>query len=365
MFEKKLNKILLKYNGIIMGANDLTAGAKPSALFYFLADHLSYLLDNDPQKVVSAKGITWRRKFHPIIKKLGVHFLSNSQIIENRNFLRNPQAVEIAPDPGIVLPNDPVIWAANHSFKDDILATILAAKRHTYFLFGSIPQFYNTFDGVTAWLNGVVMINRKVSDSRKSAVPKAVKAMQLGADMLIFPEGVWNKSPNTLILDLFPGIYRIACETGAKVVPIVHYIRDCTNTEKNNPIHTVVDDPIRIDDLSERAALQLIRETLATWFYLMMDVYGKSTRDELLNGCSDATEAWEQRLSDRIKTVGSYYDTEIELCADYRPKWKIDPRDVWQSIADIEKPNERNIIDVEFARQLILQNNINDFQHRF
>lgn len=193
MSKKKLNKILQKYNGIITGANDLTAGAEPSALFYFLADHLCYLLDNDPQKVVSAKGIAWRRKFHPIIKKLGVHFLSTPQVFENRNFLKNPQATKIAPDPEIVLPNEPVIWAANHSFKDDTLATILAAKRHTYILFGSLPQFYNTFDGITAWLNGVVMTNRKVSDSRKSSVQKAVKAMRLGADMLIFPEGVWNK----------------------------------------------------------------------------------------------------------------------------------------------------------------------------
>jgi len=364
MFEKKLNKILLKYNGSITGANDLTADAKPSVLFYFLADRLSYLLDNDPQKVVSAKGITWRRKFQPIIKKLGVHFLSNPQIIENRNFLRNPQAVEIAPDPGIVLPNEPVIWAANHSFKDDTLATILAAKRHAYILFGSLPQFYNTFDGVVAWLNGVVMTNRKVAASRHSSVPKAVKAMHLGTDMLIFPEGVWNKSPNALILDLWSGIYRIACETGAKVVPVVHYIRDCTNKGKNNPIHTVVDDPIRIDDLSESAALILIRDVLATWFYLMMDVYGKSTNDQILNGCCSATQAWEQSLANRIKTANRY-DTEIELCADYRPKWKIDPRDVWRSIADIEKLDKRNITEVEFARQLIFQKNINDFQHRF
>lgn len=166
-------------------------------------------------------------------------------------------------------------------------------------------------------------------------------------------------------MNLFPGIYRIACETGARVVPVVHYIRDCTNNEKNNLIHTVVDDPIRIDDLSEDAALQLIRETLATWFYLMMDVYGKSTRDELLNGCLDATEAWGQRLSNRIKTVGSYYDVEIELCADYRPKWKIDPRDVWNTIAEIQVLEKRNIIDVEYARQLIWQYDANDFQHRF
>lgn len=189
--------------------------------------------------------------------------------------------------------------------------------------------------------------------------------MQLGTDMLIFPEVVWNKSPNALILDLFPGIYRIACETGAKVVPVVHYIRDCANNEKNNPIHTVVDDPIRIDDLSESAALQLIRETLATWYYLMMDIYGKSTRDVLLNECPYATEAWEQHLSDRIKTVGSYYDVEIELCADYRPKWKIDPREVWKAIAEIQVLEKRNIIDVEYARQLIRQYDTNDFQRRF
>ncbi len=44
--------------------------------------------------------------------------------------------------------------------------------------------------------------------------------------LIVFPEGVWNKSPNALSLELWPGIYRIACETGAKIVPIVHYIYD-------------------------------------------------------------------------------------------------------------------------------------------
>lgn len=70
---------------------------------------------------------------------------------------------------------------------------------------------------------------------------------------MAFPEGVWNKTPDMLILNLWLVIYRIACETGAKVVPIVHYIRNFTG--KNNLIHTVADDSIRIDDFSEQAAL--------------------------------------------------------------------------------------------------------------
>lgn len=281
---KRFNKILQKYDGLITGPNDLTGGDEPSGLFYFLANHLSYLVDPDPEKVISAKGIVRRRKLNWIIKSLGVRFLTNPQILENRNFLKNPQATEIAPDPGIIVPDEPVIWVANHAFKDDVLATILAAKRHAYILVGSMPQFYNTFDGVTAWINGVVMTNRNSVASRHSSVPKVVKAMQLGADIMMFPEGVWNKSPNALLLDLWPGIYHIACETGAKVVPVIHYIRDCTNREKDNPIHTVVDDSIRIDDLPERAALEMLRNVLATWFYLMMDVYGKSTRKEVLKG---------------------------------------------------------------------------------
>ena len=167
-----------------------------------------------------------------------------------------------------------------------------------------------------------------------------------------------------MILDLFLGIYRIACETGAKVVPVVHYIRDCALSGKNNPIHTVVDDSIQIDDLSKRAALELIRDVLATWFYLMMDVYGKSTREDALVGYNTQAESWEQRLKARVKTTGRY-DVEIELTADYRPKWKIDPRQVWQPIADISTSDKNNILDLEYARQVIQESTTNDFQHRF
>lgn len=362
--DRKLNKILQKYDGVITGPNDLTGGEDPSRLFYLLANHLSYLLDINPENVISEKGVERRRKLNFIIKKLGVYGLLTPQIFENRNFLKNPYTNDVVPDPGIVLPKESVLWCANHAFKDDILATILASPRHTYLLLASLPHFYNTFDGITSWLNGVVMLNRKVASSRHSVVSKAAKIMQFGADMLIFPEGGWNKSPNALILDLWPGIYRIACETGAKVVPVVHYIRDCTEKEKNNPIHTVVDDPIRIDDLSERAALEMIRDILATWFYLMMDIYGKTTRKDELAGYSSPAEAWEQSLKARVKTTGRY-DIAIERRADYRPKWKIDTHQVWQPIADISAPNKNNVLDVEYARQVIRENTINDFQHRF
>lgn len=306
-----------------------------------------------------------RRQLHFIIKKLGPYFLKNPQIFENRNFLQNPDSDgNIAPDQGICLPSEPVIWAANHAFKDDVLATILAAKRHAYILFGSLPQFFNTIDGITAFLNGVIMTNRKVSASKRSSTAKAVRTVRYGADLMVFPEGVWNKTPNRLLLDLWPGIYHIACETGAKVVPVVHYIRDCTGREKNNPIHTVIADPIRIDDLSEQAAMRYVRDALATWFYLMMDVYGKSSRAEELKGGLTSTAAWEQELTARVKTADRY-DREIELNADYRPKNIVRPEQVWQVFADIEKVTTQNAAYVAYAQNLVDELWEWDFQRRF
>ena len=168
----------------------MTAGDPPSTLFYILADKLSYLLDTDERIAINPKGVKRRRKINPIIKALGPLFLKNPQVFENRNFLRNPNDSIILPDSKIVLPDEPVIWASNHCFKDAALGSVLATQRHAYILFGSLPQFYNMFDGVTAWLVGVVMTNRKMSESKKAVIPKVVRATNCGADLLMYPEGV-------------------------------------------------------------------------------------------------------------------------------------------------------------------------------
>lgn len=356
-----IRSLLKRYDGVITGLQDLIGDDSPSVLFYILARHMSYLLN--PQEIITDRNIQWRRKIYPLVKKIGPHFLANPQMIENRFYLRNPMEMNITNDPGITLPDEPVIWAANHGFKDDVLATILVA-RHSYLLFGSLPQFYNTFDGVIGWLIGSVMVNRKIRSVARTSVEKMVSAMRLGTDCLMCPEGVWNKTPNVLVLDLWPGIYRIACETGAKVVPVVHYIRDCNNETEENPIHTVIDDPIQIDNLSEKAALELIRDTFATWYYLMMEAYGQASRKEALNGSANVTEAWECHLQKRVKTTARY-DREIELCADYRSKDIVRPEQVWRPIAEIHHPTTENLMDVAYAKKLLIECAENDFQRRF
>ena len=384
--ERELAKIVEANKDYITSINDLTGGDDPSLLFYLLIKLSDRLLNPENQKEQSKTAIEIRRMLNPIIKKLGPSFLTNPQIIENRNFLMNPTAKVIEEDPGIILPDEPVIWTANHSFKDDTLATVLVA-RHAYILFGSLPQFYNTFDGVTAYLNGVVQANRKVKLSRGASIPKSVGVIKNGADMLIFPEGVWNKTPDRLLLDFWPGVYRTAQETGAKVVPVAHYQRDKTSKKvPGNEIHTVIDDPVDITNMSEKEGLEFLRDKIATWYWLMMEQYGQSsnyeefglreimerynqslTREEQIQLAhirpKTYNEVWEQHLIERVQTAARY-DEEIELSADYRPRQKVLPEDVFAPIASLEI-TEQNKATVEHAKQLVKTRRENDFQRRF
>ena len=118
-----------------------------------------------------------------------------------------------------------------------------------------------------------------------------------------------------------------------------------------------------ITHLDEEEALELLRDRIGTWVYLMMERYGKATREETLNGLT-YDEYWEKELENRVKTA-LFYDKEIELSADYRPKSKVRPEDVYESIANIENITRDNILEVEQAKTLIKKRKNNDFQRRF
>lgn len=354
--------------GLITSEEDLIGNNKSASFMYnYLVKKFGYLLNGD---LLSQDEIEFRKKVNVIIKKIGSNFLQNTQVFENRNTLKNHN--DFTPDSKIVLPDTPVIWMPNHGFKDDPLATALACQRNAYFLFASLPQFYNSFDGITAWLNGVTMINRKSSVSRKASLDNCIDVLNHGVDLILYPEGILNKSANELVLDLWPGIYRIAKETGAPIVPIVHYLRDKgpkTFKNKIKPteddiIHTVVDDPIKIDDLSEKAALEYLRDVMATWLYLMIERYGHITREELIGQYSDPINALEEKLVHNLSTM-DYYDSSIERSSDFRPKDKVRPEDVFESIAEIDNITARNVNDVIYAQKLVRQRKREDLQRRF
>ena len=351
----------LKKNNRIKNERDIYGDGNPTILFPLLIEKFGYLLDPEDMSSFTKEGIKKRKVFNAIVRRLGPAFLKTKQIMEDRKELAGDY-FDVAP---LNIPDEPVIFVSNHGFRDDILGSILAAGRHAYVMFGSLPQFYNEIEGPLLFGNGTILVNRKVKESRAASLDKSKSVIENGCSLIVFPEGVWNKSPNQLTLPLWRGAYEIAKQTGAKIVPIVHYIKDPTLTtpKEENPFHTVVDNPIDVSEMTEKEALDAISEKFNTWHFLMMEKYGQTTREELLNGHDNSQKAWEEQLSLRAKTADKY-DSEMETKADYRPKGVVLPEDVFSSIAELELTPE-NAVEVLSARKIVRERKENDFQRRF
>lgn len=319
----------------------------PGPFFFYSMKKFGYLLDLAPENASSLEKRKLRAKvIIPIIQRFGKYFLRSNQIFENRNELlafskrrselekegsagaaADVQGLEYAEDPGIELPEEPVLWTMNHRFKDDVLASVLSVSRPFSLFTGSVPQFYNTIDGVLAYSFGTIVINRKSRESKKAGQEKAKKVIRSGLDIMMSPEGVWNKNPHKLLENFWPGVYRLAKETNSKVVPIVHYIYDSSQRipKKENPIHTVIDDPMNITCMPEKEALSYYRDVMAKWYYIMMEKYGQTTRAGLLNGHENMQSSYEDIMNALISSVDRY-DSKFEKAAAYHQKMKYIPR---------------------------------------
>ena len=69
-------------------------------------------------------------------------------------------------------------------------------------------------------LNGVIPLETKNRLDRKVAYNRSIELLKNGGNLLIYPEGAWNVSPNEIVMKTFVGTVRMAKETGAYIVPI-------------------------------------------------------------------------------------------------------------------------------------------------
>lgn len=358
--KQRLLRVLEK-KGAIKNYNDVCGDDGTSILFPIILKNLGFLLDEEKEFKITA--LKARRSVNTIVRIIGPLFFKTRQIIIDKGDLVGGAANE---EPMVAIPSDkPIVFASNHGFRDDILGTITAVNCHAYIMFASLPQFFNTIHGPLLNLNGVVLVNRKVKKSKQSSVRKAVQVLSAGCNLIMFPEGVWNKSPNLLALPLWNGVYRIAKQSDAIIVPVVHYIKDPSYTidDKDNPFYTVEWDPIDISKMTEQEALQQIRDAFSTATYLMMEKYGRNTRTAEIGDYTSASARWEEHLKNRASTA-DYYDHEIETSADYVPKNMVSPYEVFEPISRITL-TAHNIRDVINASKVAEEWKKNDYQHNF
>ena len=68
--------------------------------------------------------------------------------------------------------------------------------------------------------NNLTYYMNKNKVDRKVAYNRSIELLNNGGNLLIYPEGAWNVSPNELVMKTFVGTVRMARETGVQIVPI-------------------------------------------------------------------------------------------------------------------------------------------------
>lgn len=367
----EIEQFLEKYKDALTGFTDVVGDDKiPTEQFYFNVKHIAHLLDNDPD--VAMNYFSFKTKQFTtakLVKVVAQKFMASEQVFESKNkmllsredWLNNKP---VKKDSKIILPKEPVLWISNHHFKDDALAGVRAAKRPVAIVFGSIPLYFNTTDGILADFMNSLIMNRKSENSRHATPDKIQRAIDYKSDILWYVEGVHNKTPNGITLEFWERFYDVAVENHLKVMTITNFIKDPTQKipKEENQIHTIVDGPFDLTHFSKKEGVHFIRNVINSWWYLMAEKFGNTTREELLTyyqqraieeyGANEkdfvnrpitSHEAFEIYLRD-YKTTVNGYDSTIEAGpADFRSKEIIRPEDVFEQIANLRIVSSRQI----------------------
>lgn len=126
-------------------------------------------------------------------------------------FYYNPKIInkEVIPKEG------PILIVGNHKHIYDQCLTIMATKRVIHYM---AKKEY--FDGKMAWffkLVGCIPVDRSIKDH--NATEKALKVLNNGGAIGLFPEGTRNKTKDVFLLPFKFGTVSMAKKTNATIIP--------------------------------------------------------------------------------------------------------------------------------------------------
>ena len=284
---------------------------------------LSPLLDDDPKRTITPFGVKMRKMMHPLVKRILPLTVKRKLILVSRP----------------IKTRKPTIFVSTHEFREDCEAAFNAAGVSLYLVNGSVSVVMNSIDGITNWITGMILVDRASKSSRRAAKDKMIYALKNGANILIYPEGTWNKSPNQIISGLYPGVYEEAKETGAQIIPIA-------NQREEGAVYSTVGAPFYITDMEREDAMETVKEHLATLRWKLIERSGLHRREAFPSG-RELDRLWKEHIDGLMAEV-PFYDYELEKHTKYREKGVVSPDEVYTFFRKI-KPS--------FANAFLFRNN--------
>ena len=174
-----------------------------------LVKYYSKLRKIDYDNGSKLKGINLRKRIHFIC----AFILKIDQLLSK-------EKIVIVKDLHNTFSKRPRIYACTHSGGQDVERSLQIIKEPSYLMLGDPGILYKmpAYQGLK--LNGVIPLESTDKIDRKIAYSRAIELLNKGGNLLIFPEGAWNVTPNLPVMKIFNGTIRMAKETNAEIVPV-------------------------------------------------------------------------------------------------------------------------------------------------
>lgn len=283
------------------------------------------------------KGLEWRDKLHPILLSL---------IRLNRKFIAKQNLIVI--NDKRIKTDKPVIYAITHMGMYDYQIVCEAIKDHQYPFAGDPETMYRSGDGLLLSLNGLIYCDTNSKEDRHIALETSKQLLKNNENLLIYPEGIWNLTPNLLSLPLFPGIINMALETGCDIIPVAveqydkdFYVNIGENFKINGSEVTEKNKKIYIDNQREN-----LRNVLAGLKWEIYESRGIEERKNLGSYEEELKRFVDARLNEwiNLKTKKPYYNEKILKERRFKEKNVSFSEDVYSYIKNIKLTKDNAFI---------------------
>lgn len=221
---------------------------------------------------------------------------------------------------------EPIIFAPTHCGKFDIQTLAEVLWQYRWSLLSGDPNFLpGTVEGYWLQFHGVIYVDRDNKEWRTRAKQEMINHLQNGGNIMMYPEGTWNLSPNLPMLPLFRGIADIAKETNATIIPFAQEIDD-----KNKIYYVKIGEPI-YPTKEPLSILEDLRNQMAEmkWSLIEELPFCKAVYDK-----NKLYSEWDKYIEKRLSEC-SYYTFELSWKYARKEKWQIERELIQADLSNI------------------------------
>ena len=263
------------------------------------------------------KGIEMRKRLHPIIDLI----LKIDQVLSK-------EEIVVISNKSIVKPNESKIFACTHIGGNDIQRTFQVINEPAYLMLGDPGILYKMPIYYGLKLNGVIPLETKNKQDRKIAYNRAIELLNNGGNLLIYPEGAWNVTPNEMVMKIFTGTVRMAKETGVDIIPIAV-------EQYDNVFYFNVGKNYNIDKNTNLSLTELnddLRDKLATLKWEIMETQPKLDRAKVTD---DYLDIFQSEIVNRCN-YGYGFSLEDAISESFHDKNITKPEEAFAHLQEIE-----------------------------